>query len=202
MQACFLAVTSQVPLLGAFPPAIACATRSCLPPLGSWVLTTQRRFPPLRYAHSRTRPIHPVQPPPLYCGGQMQPSYCFQGCHPYSPISPHPLRSRLCFHTPRSGASGLVRGRFPCTQGSPPRHIGWRPPSSSHRSACAHLSERYLAHADYSCRRGSSGDSTAQGVIPDFIHPPFGPTGLPPGRFVPRSSRRHSDRVDYFVHRV
>jgi hypothetical protein len=57
------------------------------------------------------------------------------------------------------------------------------PPSSSHRPACVHLSERFLAHADYSCRHGSPVDSTAQGVTPDFIHPPFGPTGLPPGRF-------------------
>jgi hypothetical protein len=73
---------------------------------------------------------------------------------------------------------------FPMYAGLSPAPFGWRPPSSSHRPACAHLSERYLAHADYSCRHGSSGDSTARGVTPDFIHPPFSPTELPLSRFV------------------
>jgi len=92
----------------------------------------------------------------------------------------------LRFHTAGGSASGLVRGRFPSTQGFPLRHSGWRYLRPwSHRPACAHLSERCLAHADYSCRDGSPVDSEARGVTPDFVHPPFSLTRLPPGEFVP-----------------
>lgn len=181
---CFLAVPSQDYLLDRFRPCSPSGLPTLLPALGPRVHTTPRRFPPRCYAYSRTRPIHPVQPSPFWCDDQMQPSYCFQGCHPYSPVSPRPLRSPTAFTMVGSAASGLVRGRFPRTLGSPPRRLVGVLRPSSHRPACVHLSERYLAHADYSCRRGSPVDSTAQGVTPDFVHPPFSPTGLPPGRFV------------------
>jgi len=78
-----------------FSRGLPCRCRWLLPALGPWVHTTPRRFPPRCYAYFRTRPIHPVQPSPLLGDDQMQPSYCFQGCHPYSPVSPHPLRARL-----------------------------------------------------------------------------------------------------------
>lgn len=182
---CFLAASSQDYLLDRFRPCSPRGLPTLLPTLGPWVHTTPRLFQPRCYAYSRTRPIHPVQPPPLSCDGQMQPSYCFQGCHPYSPDSPRPLRSCPAIHQTGGAASGLVRGRFPSTQGSPPCHSGWRylRPHPIVLPA-SHLSERVLARADYSCRHGSPVDSTARGVTPDFVRPPFGSTGLTPGRFV------------------
>jgi len=158
--------------------------RRLLSALGPWVHTTPRRFPSRCYAHFRTWPIHPVRPPPLSGDDQMQPSYCFQGCHPYSLVIPAhyvpPWLSPRWERGVRAGPWPFLRQRGSFSRAIAPS--GPRP--TSHSPACAHLSERCLAHADYSCRRGSSVDSTAQGVTPDFIHPPFGPTGLPPGRFV------------------